>query len=140
MYPSYFSLLVEAFQLDQICEDLVHMTYCSMQDFSVFDVCFLFRGFSSVLPIILNPTSGFTDDVSVSSVNQFFHSNAWLGAVSALVGVIGGQLAGIIADRYVIVMFCSHMYMYKGCIFTIHSCTKHQYMLKCFIYVLTAIL
>ena len=62
------------------------------------------RGFSSVLPIILNPTSGFNDDVSVSSVRQFFHSNAWLGAVSALVGVIGGQLAGLIADRYVHVL------------------------------------
>ena len=63
-----------------------------------------FRGFSSVLPIILNPTSGFTDDVGISSWNQFFHSNAWLGAVSALVGVIGGQLAGIIADRYVVLV------------------------------------
>ncbi|KAL5459773.1 hypothetical protein EMCRGX_G033146 [Ephydatia muelleri] len=57
-------------------------------------------GFSSVLPIILNPSSGFTDDVSISSWSQFFHSNAWLGAISALVGVIGGQLAGIIADRF----------------------------------------
>jgi hypothetical protein len=58
------------------------------------------RGFSSVLSIILNPTTtGFTDKVEVRSVNEFFHSNAWLGACTAMSGVFGGQLLGLIADR-----------------------------------------
>lgn len=64
-----------------------------------FIVNIIYRGFSSVLSIILNPTSGFTDSVTVSSISDFFHSNAWLGAFSALMGVAGGQLAGLLADR-----------------------------------------
>lgn len=56
-------------------------------------------GFSSILSIILNPTSGFHDIVPVSSPNEFFHSNSWLGAVSAISGAIGGQVAGLLADR-----------------------------------------
>lgn len=54
-----------------------------------------------MLSIILNSSSGFSDKVAISSVSEFFHSNAWLGAVSAFASVIGGQAAGLIADRSV---------------------------------------
>ena len=57
-------------------------------------------GFSSVLSIILNhKTVKFTDKVEVTSVNEFFHSNAWLGACTSMSGAIGGQVVGLIADR-----------------------------------------
>ena len=59
-----------------------------------------YSGFSSVLSIILNPTTTkFHDKVDVRSVSEFFHSNAWLGACTAMSGAIGGQLVGLIADR-----------------------------------------
>jgi hypothetical protein len=59
-----------------------------------------YSGFSSVLTIILNQeTTKFTDKVDVTSVSEFFHSNAWLGACTAMSGAIGGQLFGLIADR-----------------------------------------
>ena len=66
-------------------------------------VCLLHvcSGFSSVLTIILNQdTTKFTDKIDVTSVDEFFHSNAWLGACTAMSGAIGGQLFGLIADRY----------------------------------------
>ena len=63
---------------------------------------YVYSGFSSVFSIILNPTTTkFTDQVDVTSINGFFHSNAWLGAATCLSGAIGGQLVGLIADRYV---------------------------------------
>ena len=58
-----------------------------------------YSGFSSILSIILNSSSGFHDVVPVTSMNEFFHSNAWLGAASALAGVAGGQIAALFADR-----------------------------------------
>ena len=64
------------------------------------------RGFSSVLSIVLNPTTtGFTDRVEVRSLNEFFHSNAWLGACTAMFGAIGGQIVALIADRYITLLF-----------------------------------
>ena len=65
----------------------------------------LLSGFSSVLSIILNPTTTkFTDQVDVTSVDGFFHSNAWLGAATCLSSVIGGQLVALIADRYIVIV------------------------------------
>ena len=62
----------------------------------------IYSGFSSVLSIILNPTTAnFTDQVDVTSIDEFFHSNAWLGAATCLSSVVGGQLVGLIADRCV---------------------------------------
>ena len=63
-----------------------------------------YSGFSSVLTIILNQettkfTRKFADKVDVTSVSEFFHSNAWLGACTAMSGAVGGQLFGLIADR-----------------------------------------
>ena len=59
---------------------------------------------SSVLTIILNQettkfTRKFADKVDVISVSEFFHSNAWLGACTAMSGAIRGQLFGLIANR-----------------------------------------
>ena len=57
------------------------------------------RGLSSVLNIIINRSIGFHDHIAVTSVNEFFHSNAWLGACVSISGAIGGQLMGLIADK-----------------------------------------
>ncbi len=57
------------------------------------------RAFSSVLGIILNPTSGFNNLVMVHSVDEFFYSIAWLGATSQLTGTIVGQFTGHLADK-----------------------------------------
>ena len=38
--------------------------------------------------------------MAVTSVSEFFHSNAWLGACTSISGVIGGQLVGLLAYRY----------------------------------------
>ena len=56
-------------------------------------------GLSSVLNIIVNRSIGFHDHISVQSLDEFFHSNAWLGACTSISGAIGGQLIGLIADR-----------------------------------------
>ena len=71
-----------------------------MQNYYYCHKLYNYRGFLSVLSIILNPTTaGFTDKVEVTSVIEFFHSNAWLGACTAMCGVFGGQIMGLIADR-----------------------------------------
>ena len=57
------------------------------------------RGLSSVLNIIINRSIGFHDHIAVTSVNEFFHSNAWLGACVSISGAVGGQLMGLIADK-----------------------------------------
>ena len=64
-----------------------------------------YSGLLSVLTIILNPekttkfTRKFADKVDVTSVSEFFHSNAWLGVCTTMSGAVGGQLLGLIADR-----------------------------------------
>ena len=76
--------------------------YTLLQDYIhvICIVIIIYSGFSSVFSIILNPTTTkFTDQVDVTSVSGFFHSNAWLGAATSLSGAIGGQLMGLIADR-----------------------------------------
>ena len=74
-----------------------HCTCCFHGNFTAYYIC---SGFSSVFSIILNPTTtNFTDQVDVTSLNGFFHSNAWLGATTCLSSVIGGQLIGLLADR-----------------------------------------
>ena len=59
-------------------------------------------GFASVLGIILNPIFGFNNLVVVHSLDEFFYSVAWLGAVSLIMGTIVGQVTGYYADRYCI--------------------------------------
>ena len=59
----------------------------------------IFSGFSSVLGIILNPMFGFNNLVVVHSLDEFFYSVAWLGAVSPILGTIVGQITGYYADR-----------------------------------------
>ena len=56
-------------------------------------------GLSSVLNIIVNRSLGFHNHIVVASVNEFFHSNAWMGAFTSLSGALGGQLMGYIADK-----------------------------------------
>ena len=73
----------------------------SLISFPLYLTIFIFRGFSSILSIVLSPQHGFSDRVRISSLSEFFHSNAWLGAISSLLGVIGGQALGLVADRSV---------------------------------------
>ncbi|XP_019853138.1 PREDICTED: disrupted in renal carcinoma protein 2 homolog isoform X2 [Amphimedon queenslandica] len=57
-------------------------------------------GFQSVLSVILNPSSGFNDKVKVDSIWSFLRSTSWMGAVSAILGSISGQITGLLADRF----------------------------------------
>ena len=44
---------------------------------------------------------GYTDAVLVNSAMQFFYSISLLGSFRSLSGVVGGQVVGFIANRYV---------------------------------------
>jgi FLVCR family MFS transporter len=57
-------------------------------------------GFQSVLSVILNDSSGFNDAIKVDSFQSFLTSTSWLGAVSALLSTISGQVTGLLADRF----------------------------------------
>ena len=52
-----------------------------------------------MIGIILNKSSGFNNYVVVHSVDEFFYSVAWLGAISLIAGTILGQIIGFLADR-----------------------------------------
>ena len=62
-------------------------------------LCSLCSGLSSVLNIIVNRSLGFHDRIAVTSLSEFFHSNAWMGALTSVSGAIGGQVMGLIADK-----------------------------------------
>ena len=81
--------------------------------FILFVDLFVCSGFSSILSIILNSSSGYHDIVPVTSINEFFHSNAWLGAFSAMAGAVGGQIAALLADRYVINILTLYIYIQR---------------------------